>query len=278
MAAASLHQAVILVTHGNAFLAGDTQAARGLENEIPFKFTTLPVSFTIGRDWTKVAAPNIQAWFEMLRDQKCSSLRLAFLNPSGDEKPYDRLAFANSETWAIEAQLGDLRLYFHPNMEVVQPSEPSGKVWRYGFAGFNPPSMNLQPAASLDQARSELQTALSSILEFVDSSKLDNWKPWFETGLRQLTSATPLLVDYSGGLDPARAFDFSGDFPNHGYSLDARQIFGCAASSYAFGGMGSWNDQGFPEPEMNSRYHKLTRDLYIAIIDGIAAAANSFST
>jgi hypothetical protein len=47
-----------------------------------------------------------------------------------------------------------------------------------------------------------------------------------------------------------------------------------ASQAWVFGGMGSWNDLGFPDAADNDRYRAVTAGLYDAVLGAIAAAAN----
>ena len=42
-----------------------------------------------------------------------------------------------------------------------------------------------------------------------------------------------------------------------------------------FGGMGSWNDLGFPEPEIQHEYEQISRDLFAAVMLACVVSANA---
>src|SRR5258708_16386767 len=63
--------------------------------------------------------------------------------------------------------------------------------------------------------------------------------------------------------------------PADGYSLSARQLMAASVAAFVFGGMGSWNDTGFADREMQARYERVTRQLYIAVMDGLVTAVNA---
>ncbi len=48
-----------------------------------------------------------------------------------------------------------------------------------------------------------------------------------------------------------------------------------SVAAFVFGGMGSWNDTGFADREMQARYERVTRQLYIAVMDGLVTAVNA---
>ena len=45
-------------------------------------------------------------------------------------------------------------------------------------------------------------------------------------------------------------------------------------AGFVFRGMGSWNDYGFSDRELQTRYERVTSRLYAAVMDGIIAAVN----
>jgi hypothetical protein len=58
------------------------------------------------------------------------------------------------------------------------------------------------------------------------------------------------------------------------YSREARQLLSACERAWVFGGMGSWNDLGFREGDLQRRYDQVTPSLYEAVVGGIAAAVN----
>lgn len=60
------------------------------------------------------------------------------------------------------------------------------------------------------------------------------------------------------------------------YSLKALQLLFAAGTAWVFGGMGSWNDMGFKEKEIQENYLRLSRQLYESLLQSILATSNSF--
>lgn len=65
--------------------------------------------------------------------------------------------------------------------------------------------------------------------------------------------------------------------PQTGYSVEARQLLAMATRSWVFGGMGSWNDVGFGDPDVQAEYEEITSRLYGAVVDAIRAATKAFA-
>jgi hypothetical protein len=64
--------------------------------------------------------------------------------------------------------------------------------------------------------------------------------------------------------------------PADNYSLLARQILFSAACAWVFGGMMSWNDQGFEAKDNKLLYEQLSEELYENIIEAVTSSINSF--
>ena len=99
---------------------------------------------------------------------------------------------------------------------------------------------------------------------FASAHKLEPFAGWFEDALALGDSPSP---------DPP----YHGDMlPQTGYPLEARQLLAMATRSWVFGGMGSWNDAGFSDEDVQAHYQEITKRLYRAVLDGIRTAANAF--
>jgi hypothetical protein len=114
-------------------------------------------------------------------------------------------------------------------------------------------------------AAAGLLGALGAILQFALQKQLDTWADFFQKAMPRLGSDTPEAGYYYEAL-----------VPQQDYSLEARRILYTAASAWAFGGMGSWNDQYFEDPKDNQVYDQVSARLYDAINSAIVAAVNSF--
>ncbi|MCC6989411.1 MAG: hypothetical protein IT181_10455 [Acidobacteria bacterium] len=57
-------------------------------------------------------------------------------------------------------------------------------------------------------------------------------------------------------------------------SVDSLRLLAAARAAWVFGGMGSWNDQGF-EGETQAQYEQLSDDLYRLLNTAIVTAANA---
>jgi hypothetical protein len=104
---------------------------------------------------------------------------------------------------------------------------------------------------------------LQEIAEFSRSQNLDWFTKAFESGLYRLESPTPFENLYHKDIAPPEFL-----------SLSATQLLGAVEAAWVFGGMGSWNDQGF-EGQAQSVYEEVSEKLYRLFNRVIVAATNS---
>ena len=259
-------QAIVLVAHGNAILAGDAGARRAvsLERE-PFKV----ISLAFVRDGTTVARAPL-AWIDDLGWRGARRLALTYVQARADWLPaHDTVAFAGGsgvmiatdtrptpELWAAEWRV-DVRA-LHQRDE---------RVWHVVYHAAEPPvpvRADEPPAVryELDHARDRLRAALEAIVEFEGPT---GWTTgFFAPALARLAAAEVLVSP--GGLEL---------LPERGYGIAARRLLASATlASSAFGGMGSWNDQDYGE--RHRRYEEVTEDVARAAQAATLAAVNAF--
>ena len=122
------------------------------------------------------------------------------------------------------------------------------------------------PVPELEEVRSNLRTALRSAEAFARRPEMEagSWAEWF--------SRARALLD-----DPAPEPPFHRDMlPATDTRLAARQILAASVQAYVFGGMGSWNDLGFADADLQTEYDGVTRKLYETLKTAILAASNAF--
>jgi hypothetical protein len=90
------------------------------------------------------------------------------------------------------------------------------------------------------------------------------WAEWFGVAL-QRASESRTVFEYHPDILPPK-----------GYTEPARRLLSACEKAWAFGGMGSWNDIGFEDPDLEARYRAVTPVLFSAVLLGVAAAVNSF--
>jgi len=101
--------------------------------------------------------------------------------------------------------------------------------------------------------------------EFARSEKLDNFAELFSRAQSRLHSDPPFSDQYHSDLSPPELLP-----------LAACRLIAACQDAWVFGGMGSWNDQGF-DAETQPRYEALSERLYQLLNFAVVTAANSSS-
>jgi hypothetical protein len=258
-------QIVALTMHGNSLLQGKSDGASFQEINTTCRFCESVLFQDAGTRAGPVWAANVHEWFGRLKREGVRSLRLRH-GPSGRTDVADRIlvAFGGGGRWFIETG-GDARPDYWISRWVIGNRERKDKkIWRVSYLRIpGEAPIGNGTAEDLAQLKAELRTRLEEIAEFSRCQKLDSFTKLFESGIARLESQAPLEGIYHSDIAPPRVLP-----------LAASQLLGAVEAAWVFGGMGSWNDQGF-ERDVQSRYEKVSEQLYQIINRVIVAAANS---
>ena len=221
-------QAIVLVAHGNAILAGDATArgALSLDRE-PFKVISL--KFARGGD---TVATTPLAWIDDLRRRKAGRLALTYVQARADWLPaHDSVAFAGGSGVMIAADVRPTPELWAAEWrgDVGALHRREGRVWHVVYHAAEPPVPVRadEPAAvryELDHARDRLRAALEAVVELEGPT---GWTTGFFAPALARLAAAEVLVPASGlELLPAR-----------GYGVAARRLLAAAtlAAVNAFG-------------------------------------------
>jgi len=131
-----------------------------------------------------------------------------------------------------------------------------GPIFRYSVRGSVD---RLPPSPRLDAQAERLAAALADIHRFASAQGIEPWAGYFEQ-VRGLLGTAPLEADPA-----ARAL--------LACALPEKRVRLAAAALHAdvFGGMGSWNDLGFPD---NTEYDAVSERLYKELNPSLQAAVN----
>lgn len=215
-----------------------------------------------------VVAENPTKWFEYLKTDGCRHLRLYF-EYSKDQsitKDHQLAGFVGGGgLWLIEAVYDNYSNYWLNSWEVTNQNSPDNKIWsvKYGMTVVKQPSTNLQ--TDNEEIKNELRKSITEITNFAIGQNLKYWAEQFEKAKSFLDSPLPEESFYQKDLIPVE-----------NYSLTAKQILCSAASSWVFGGMGTWNDLVFDREENQAEYDRLSAKLYSDINNAIVAAINTY--
>ncbi|WP_443946868.1 hypothetical protein ACJVDH_07110 [Pedobacter sp. AW1-32] len=270
----TLAQLIAIVSYGNEFFKNGNLPDHFYPKHTSFNFCN-SVDFvkfnTVSRTSNTeefVVANDPKDWFSQLADRGVKFLRL-FYQPSADQSRVKDHQMAGmiggGGTWLIEAIYDDHSDFWQDRWEVTRKDDPESKIWsvKYGLVAPNETTRNTQH--ELPQLRENLSDTLSKISAFAFSKQLDNFGQIFSRALAVLNSENPEKEYFHHDL-----------IVNANYSIAAKQLLYAAASAWVFGGMGSWNDMGFPDHASEKLYSELTQILYADILDSITATVNSF--
>lgn len=249
---------LFLVSYGNHYLkqpAGldpnkDAQKVVQFVDELSFwlaESTAEPVA----------VADSIASWFDVLRARGVTHLTIGV--PSAPTDP-NSLAFVGSVPLEICSHAAQAELYWVYRWAT---GGPQSRLWRVQYLGQARPQFSVfgqTPSAA--EAHANLSQALQACRQFArQHSYMQHWTAIFDAAQDSLQSPDPRLP-YDGMVKPEH-------FP-----LAERQLLAAAARAYVFGGMGSWNDNGF-EGTAQEEFATLTRHLFDAVRMACIMAANA---
>lgn len=245
-----LAEAVSLVSYGNTLLYGEMPPVEWTAHSA-FRYVS-SVSFVRCRPWWAVLSPqvvvasSIDRWFAWLRQADVESLRLAI---------------TVNRRWVIRARASQGTDVWQASMR-HQRDDGTGRMWRVTYTGCRD-SHRTEYRTDLDiaTAATNLAEALEAAIQLSRVGALGEWVSRFADARSVLTTRRRIP-----------------DFPYHpdllGPSSDAaRRLTSATLKAWVFGGQDSWSDQPFTALPREP-YKQVTRQLYGAVLDAIAAAAN----
>lgn len=268
-----LSQLITLTTYGNEYIRNGklpvdfypAHPAFNFCNQVDFidlKGGGEPVA-----SQNEIVATNPTDWLIYLKNNNCKDLKLYFQYSGNKDFPDYKSAgmVGGGGYWRIEANYKDNCDIWASRWAVTKEDDPERKIWtvNYGLlAKGQPPS--LMPC-NLKIIKEETKERLSAIFAFSIEQKLDSWAKIFEKALGTLNSNEPADNTHTKTMIPLQ-----------NYSLIARQLLFTAEKMHVFGAMGSWNDLGFDDKNIQEEYEQLSYDLYDNICVNIIAAVNSY--
>ena len=256
-----LAQAIALVAHGNAVLAGDAAARRGLTLEHHAFATVISLAFV--RSGATVATTPV-AWLDHLRARGARRLALTRLARRTDWLPaHEPVAVAGGSGVMIAADArpspelwaGEWRSSF------AALHARDARIWDVVYHAAEPPvpvRADEPPAAryELGRARDALRAALEATIALDGTS--DRTTGFLAPALALLTAPEVLV--------PARGLDL---LPAMGYGAAARGLLAAATlAGSVFGGTAAWSDRDRGEDEpISARLVSATQEATLAAVN-----------
>jgi hypothetical protein len=261
-----LAQVVCLAGHGSAWLAGRTgpEPPPSEEANSAFRFVGA-LGFSLDGDPVEEGSGSVADWLRGLRARRVDRLWLV-TGESGPgtvgRAPFEErylVAFAGAGSWRILATAGPAAEVWRASWTVGDPDAPDQRIWHVHYHGTRLDETTRPPRPSPAEAALHLREAVRATREFAVAQGLAEWADVFGTALDPGASAETEYPD----LLPASA-----------YPPESIRLVEMAARAWVFGGMGSWNDLGFDDTEVKSRYEKVSEDLYRSALAALVAATN----
>ncbi|MGN6694944.1 MAG: hypothetical protein ACTHN0_12290 [Aquihabitans sp.] len=259
-----LAHAVALALHGTAWLSDPTGPPPTLDGGPTARYLR-HVGFVFEDDRV---AEGVDGWLSWLRDRGVGRIGLVApeseLRQVGGAPVQDHLlvAFAGAGRWALVTR-------DRPPDTLVSPARweggdrgaPDQRIWDVTYTGQSVGPMRRSDKPVLAAAE-DLRTALVDVEAFARAQGDGWWGDAFAAAIAGFSMAEPAFPYYPDAI-PA------------GLGLQRRRLAAVAAASWVFGGMGSWNDLGFEQPEVQATYDRLTARLYRAVLDAFVAVVNA---
>jgi len=263
-----LAQLISLTSYGNEYLNTEIVPHSYFPDHSTFKFCH-KVDFIIpkkNRADQIIWAENPLAWFEKLKEAGCQQLRLyyqpATRHPLAQEHQLVGFVGGGGQ-WLLEAEMVDHIEYWLKNWSILNKNDPERKIWTVHYLRIEANTPFPPRPDDAEKVKSEFKTVLIDLIHFCHAQNLSNWGAVFERGSTILSGSEPIERQPQADL-----------LVSKNYSLTAQQLLYAAEASWVFGGMGSWNDIGFDDADVQKAYDRLSEKLYAMIIKGIVAAMN----
>lgn len=266
----SISQLLSIAAHGNEFLSGhavDGYFPHGLEFKFCkfVKFVDLRGSGDERQEMDYADDP--LAWFRELEDSGVIQLRVHHISTDGGDIS-DRMSVAfvgGGGRWFIEAVKPSNSDFWESRWELGDRDDPDQNIWHVTYGRVLKNADHPEEALpAIGDVKSSLEELLRKISRFAHVNGLADFGKCFDRGVRALVEA-PAGNDSGHDIFPA------------GYaSSEQRQLLNACQHAWVFGGMGSWNDIGFDDNEIQAEYEALSDELYDLMNLSLVVACNPF--
>ncbi|WCO00232.1 hypothetical protein [Psychroserpens ponticola] len=273
----SISKAITLTTYGNAYLKGNFDISKLTLDHPSFTFTNT-IEFLIFKKhffrkptWDLYANSPID-WLIKLKQTGCKEIRMVFetdntTSLNGENIPDYKLAgfVGGGGKRYIETVFDKHSDFWQSREEVTNQNAKDKKIWKisYGRLIINQPTQS-KTEYDLEYIKNELNQKLIEIGSFAKKEKLDFWANWFNEAIDILNKNYPYTNEHDKLIVPTEKME-----------LESLQLLAGAGKAWCFGGMGSWNDNGFNEKDKHKTYERLTSELYEIVNLSYLAVANT---
>lgn len=263
---AEISQILALITHGNAYLAGDESVLEQFKNHPTLQFCR-EISF-VGLDMSgepSVVYEGIQKWFAYLKQDGVTKLtynhigkeRSEWVGINGEKSymsPRMTAGFVggNGEnsimTWYKDGGVKWKVGYFH-NEEAKKVEE----TWDVVYASQPIKELNKPEDIDLSKTKKRLEDALNKVLALCEKEGEDLFRKRFVNAKQALTTE---VFSSENSIFNLKIYPKGDNSP-----LEQKQLIEAACQAFVFGGMGSWNDIGVEDAHAKE-YNEVSDELY----------------
>ena len=248
-----------LATHGSAWLTERTPDAwPHLERDhSTFQFVQ---AVTFG------GTDSVLSWLKRLATQRVDRIWLTMPDLFGRDGAgplpwHQQAAFAGGIPAGLLTTSGAGNELWRASWTVGNSDVPDQRIWQVNYhntrVSFGPQRLDVQDAATA------LLKSLHRAHAFAARHDLDPWQQIFTNAQQQW---------FAADAEPVYHQDL---FPDGCYDPASRRLASMAQAAWVFGGMGSWNDLGFPETDLHTEYEQITQDLFSSVMHSCLASANA---
>jgi hypothetical protein len=261
-----LAQLVAVVAHGNAYLSGRVPAPELAHSNSTFKYVE-SVRFVrpsgAGSIDRAPLATATAAWFEALGS--LGAERIWLVIPRIPNRRF--AAFANAGPAAMLVCARDSAELWTASWSVISPRPKRTGLSRVLYESSPSSSSGVFAVSSskLAGATEELRGAIRESVALARAEdRLSQFGEWLRKADELLDAAEP-KAPYHPDLLPAV-----------GYPIASRRLLAACVRAWVFGGMGSWNDVGFDDEDLEAEYERISERLWQALLGGVVSATNAF--
>jgi len=264
-----LAQIVALTCYGNAVIRGsDTPKFFPINSTCQFCDSINFVKFKkpfIGQTKEVEVAKTPDEWMASLRKRGAKGIRLV-RQAQDDPGISDRMSagfVGGGGTWLMEVMKVDgSSEFWATRWDVWNQDAPERRIWRVTYGLLREARTQPYSGRKIADVKADFQASLTSIRAFSAKESCGGFTNCFAGGLAALEDPSA-DIGYHKDIAPAGQLD-----------NEAQSLLKASMSAWVFGGMGSWNDMGFPGATQQE-YESVSESLFCVLNEAIEVAASS---
>jgi hypothetical protein len=253
-----LAQCLAIATYATEWLADSRRSGSGRGGSLRVPLFVDLVAFD--------SVAGVDTWVERLAEVKVERLWLAvpgigMAERPGELEPHLGAAFVGGVPVGLLSTGPAGNRLWQAHWQVGARVSDGAQI---AIANYESQPVSVGPArVGVGAAADELDRVLRRAAEFAGRQQLPQWARVFADARQRWARNRSARPAPDPGLFPA-------SWPD----ADSRRLADVAQAAWVFGGMGSWNDLGFADDDVQREYEQLSRDLFNAVMRACVAAVN----